>query len=86
MAKSLKKSAKDTIESNDRSLGYISVDIGANLQEQENFKKLLPRNQFMHSPQKRCNIMGGRGISAEKSAQRFPESPEKEGFIAQPPQ
>ena len=63
-AKSHKKSAKDTIESNDRSLGYISVDIGANLQEQENFKKMLPRNQFMHSPQKRCNIMSGREVSA----------------------
>ena len=61
--KSQHKSGKETIDSNDKSFGYVSVDIGANLHEQENFKKLLPHN---YSPNKGINNMSGNDISAGK--------------------
>lgn len=65
--RSLKKSGKETIDSNDKSFSYISVDIGAIQQEQEDFKKMIPRDQFMHSPEKRCPITGGRETNEEQS-------------------
>jgi hypothetical protein len=52
-------------------------------QEQENFKKMLPRNQFLHSPDKKCmNIIPVE--TSDLSQNVYDESPEQESRAANP--